>query len=70
MRPPSRRCSRAGSGRSALPEEIEDLLEANAADMSAPGYDFDTGHGLVDARAAFETLFRFLHDPLKDPPRR
>jgi subtilisin family serine protease len=45
------------AGGSLSPEEVEALLEAGALDMAAPGYDFDTGHGLVDARDA---LFRLL----------
>ena len=49
------------AGGALLPEEIEELLEAGALDMAAPGYDFDTGHGLVDARDA---LFRLLR-PLR-----
>jgi subtilisin family serine protease len=43
-----------------LPDEIEGLLEATAVDMAAPGYDFDSGFGLVDARAAFDALRRAL----------
>jgi hypothetical protein len=49
---------RAGLGLS--PDEIEELLEAAAIDMAEPGYDFDTGHGLVDARDALLRLLR-LH---------
>jgi subtilisin family serine protease len=45
------------AGLALLPDEIEELLEAGAIDMAEPGYDFDTGHGLVDARDA---LFRLL----------
>jgi subtilisin family serine protease len=52
----------------ATPDEVERLLETTAVEMSAPGYDLDTGHGLLDARAAVEALFRFLHDPLQGPP--
>ena len=48
------------AGGALLPPEIEELLEAGAIDMSAPGYDFDTGHGLVDARAAWLRLLRLL----------
>lgn len=47
----------ARTGLTLLPDEIEELLEAGAIDMAEPGYDFDTGHGLVDARDA---LFRLL----------
>jgi subtilisin family serine protease len=47
------------------PEEVERLLEISAVDMSAPGYDFDTGHGLIDARAALELLSRLLRASLK-----
>jgi len=46
------------AGGALLPEEIEALIEAGALDMAAPGYDFDTGHGLVDARAALRLLRR------------
>ena len=50
--------------REATPDELERLLESTAVEMSAPGYDLDTGHGLLDAHAAFEMLSRFLRDPL------
>ena len=40
------------------PDEIEALLKAGAHDMAAPGYDFDTGYGFVDARAALRWLRR------------
>jgi hypothetical protein len=49
--------------RGATPEEIEELLEASAIDMGTPGFDFDSGYGLVDARAAFESLLRLLGVP-------
>lgn len=40
------------SGPRLAPDEIERLLAISAVDMSAPGFDFDTGYGLIDARAA------------------
>jgi len=55
----SRRCCRAalrGNGARLAPDEIERLLAISAVDMSAPGFDFDTGYGLIDARAAVEAL--------------
>ncbi len=58
---------RAGGG--AAPEEIEHLLEATAVDLSAPGYDLDAGHGLLDARAALKALARLLGAPVPPPPR-
>jgi subtilisin family serine protease len=45
----------------ASPKQIERLLERTAVDMSSPGYDFDTGHGLVDARAAWRAANRSSH---------
>lgn len=42
----------------ASPRRIERLLEKSALDMSERGYDFDTGYGLVDARAAWRALNR------------
>lgn len=59
---------RAGGG--AAPEEIERLLEATAVDLSAPGYDLDAGHGLLDARAALKALPRLLRAPVQSPPPR
>ena len=35
------------------PRRIEERLERSAIDMGLPGYDFDSGHGLVDAAATF-----------------
>jgi len=45
-----------GNGARLAPDEIERLLAISAVDMSAPGFDFDTGYGLIDARAAVEAL--------------
>lgn len=38
------------------PAEILDLLQRTALDMEAPGFDFDSGAGLIDAAAAIEQL--------------
>jgi len=37
-------------------DEIRDALKASAMDIAAEGYDYKTGHGLVQARAALEHL--------------
>ena len=49
---------RAGGGKALAPDAIERLIEKSAVDMGAPGYDFATGHGLLDARAALDALIR------------
>jgi subtilisin family serine protease len=45
-----------GTGARLSSDEIERLLGRSAVDMSAPGYDFDTGYGLVDALSALDAL--------------
>ena len=40
------------------PDRLARLLATSAIDMAAPGYDLDTGHGLVDAKAALRALLR------------
>jgi hypothetical protein len=40
------------------PDRIGRVLATSAVDMAAPGYDLDTGYGLVDAKAALRALFR------------
>jgi hypothetical protein len=47
-----------GPCRKLTPDRMARALAAGAVDMAAPGYDLDTGHGLVDARAALRALFR------------
>ena len=34
------------------PDDVYNLLETTAIDMDAPGYDFDTGYGLINADSA------------------
>jgi subtilisin family serine protease len=41
-----------GRGLALTADAVEQRIEAGAIDMGAPGYDLDTGHGLVDALAA------------------
>ena len=47
--------------------QVYDIMAATAIDMGAPGFDFDSGAGLVDALAAVarakETVL-----PIVDPP--
>lgn len=40
----------------ARPERIRWILQATALDMREPGFDFDSGYGLVDAHAALTVL--------------
>ena len=41
-----------GRGLALTADAVEQRIKAGAIDMGAPGYDLDTGHGLVDALAA------------------
>ena len=38
------------------PQEIEGIIQASARDIQTPGYDEETGYGIVDARRALEML--------------
>jgi PKD repeat protein len=39
------------------PAELNSALESSAIDMESPGFDFDTGAGLIEADAAISALF-------------
>jgi len=58
----------ADRARALTPDALERLLETSAVDMDAPGYDLDTGHGLVDARAALRRLLRLPRASREGPP--
>merc|ERR1712238_181221 len=46
------------------PAMIYKILETTAIDMQAPGYDFVTGYGFVNAVAAVDKLLALLQDPV------
>merc|ERR1712238_213845 len=46
------------------PAMIYKLIETTAIDMQAPGYDFLTGYGFVNALAAVDKLMALLQDPV------
>jgi len=43
-------------GGSLTPEQIYSVLEETAVDMGTPGYDRDSGFGLIDANAAVDRV--------------
>jgi subtilisin family serine protease len=50
------------------PWDVRDILTTTATDVAKPGYDFETGHGLVNCyRAVKETLRRKAIREGKDP---
>ena len=46
----------AGGPGSLTPSEVFSALEQTAIDMGPSGFDFDTGHGLIDAQAAIASI--------------
>ncbi len=45
------------------PQEVEDVLEATALDVDAPGPDFNAGHGRIDCYAAVQAVGEFVRVP-------
>ncbi len=54
---------------SARAAQIYDALEATALDMGVPGFDFATGHGLIQADRAIEYLLDAAGPPQPKPPK-
>ena len=40
------------------PDQLKGALIRSATNVGMPGYDFDTGHGVVNAAAAFRLIDR------------
>ena len=58
----------AGGPRSLTPTQVTNILGSTSIDMMEPGYDLDSGHGLIDAYEALSQVATPVREDFGDAP--